>query len=113
MEENKTSDLVPLSETEGTKKMPLRKICIKVYLNEQEFTEWIKMAEEAGVRPRGLKPFRQKNHGFFFERIANTKGIVKFLKKVVVPYWKKGDKARKEELLQAKAVFEKYGKKVD
>lgn len=109
MKENETSDLVPFQEDEGTRKYPLRKICVKVYLNEREFIEWIRLAEEAGIRPRGLKPFRQKPHGFSFERLANTKGLVKFLKRKVVPYWKDGAKDRAEREARLKREAEELG----
>lgn len=97
MEENKSPGLVPLSEQNGTKISQLRKICVKVYLSEMEFIEWIKLAEDADIRPRGLKPFKQKEHGFSWERIANTKGLVKFIKKTVIPNWIEGETERKEK----------------
>ncbi|MFA5412856.1 MAG: hypothetical protein WC350_05935 [Candidatus Micrarchaeia archaeon] len=112
MEENKTSDLVPFSEGEGTKKIPLKKICVKVYLNEPEFIEWTKLAEDAGTRSRGLKPFKLKPHGFADERLANTKGLVKFIKKVVMPNWKDGEKERTAAKIRLHEEAKKLGMKV-
>ncbi len=103
MIENKNSDLGPLEGGEGTKKYPLRKVCVKIYLNEKEFSEWIQQAENTGIRPRGLKPFRLRPHGFSHERIANTKGLVKFVKDVVLPFWKKGEAQRKERRAKLEA----------
>lgn len=112
MEENKDGDLVPFSESEGTKKIPIKKICVKLYLSEPEFYEWIAEAEKAGIRPRGLKPFRVKAHGFAGERIANTKGLVKFVKKVIMPFWKRGEKERIEREARIKREAAELGLKV-
>lgn len=113
MNESETSDLVPFSEGEGTKKFPLRKVCVKVYLNELEFIDWVKLAEEAKIRPRGLKPFRLKPHGFAHERLANTKGLVKFIKKVVVPFWKSSEKERERKLQEARRLAEEAGARLE
>jgi len=110
--DSESCELVPLSGSEGTKISPLKKICVKVYLSEEEFLDWVKMAEEAGIRQRGLKPFRQKPHGFAYERLANTKGLVKFIKKRIVPYWIDSEKERKEKEAKLKADAEKLGLKV-
>ena len=95
MQEKKEADLVPFSGAWGTKIIPMKKICVKVYLNEPEFLDWIKKSEDAGIRPRGLKPFRVKPKGFADERIANTKGLVKFIKKRLFPFWLDGEETRK------------------
>jgi len=113
MNENKRADLVPQNGGEGTKNIPLRKVCVKVYLAELEFIEWCKLAEEAGIRARGLKPFVQKPHGFTWERRANTKGLVKFIKNRLVPYWKDGEIARKFNEAQVRAQAEKLGLKIE
>lgn len=110
--EKERAELVPSEGVEGTKNPPLRKVCVKVYLNENEFLNWIKLAEEAAIRPRGLKPFVQKPHGFAWERLANTKGLVKFIKERVVPYWIEGAKERGAREAALKAEAQKLGLKV-
>jgi len=109
MNGSESAEIVPLPDSEGTEKIPLKKICVKVYLSELEFLLWVKLAEEAGIRARGLKPFRLKPHGFSHQRVVNTKGLVKFLKKRVVPYWIDGEKERKDNEAKLKAEAEKKG----
>jgi len=113
MNKEKRAEIVPFPGPEGTKNPPLRKVCVKVYLNEPEFLEWARMAEEAGIRPRGLKPFRLKPHGFADERLANTKGLVKFLKEAVIPFWKDGEKDRKERRTRLLDEAEKLGLRLE
>lgn len=57
-----------------------RKICIKVWLNEQTFPVYAEMAEKTGFRRGGLQLYTQKPHGFQNETVANTDGISKYLK---------------------------------
>ncbi len=57
-----------------------RKIYVKVYFNERDFTTIVEQSVRAGKRKGGLQLFTQKPHGFSNEVIANTKGISKFLK---------------------------------
>ena|GEM_PF-6828578 len=105
-------DIVPRLESKGTETFPLRKVCVKLYLNEKEFIDYITMAEKAQTRPRGLKPFRMKPHGFSHERIANTKGLVKFIKKIVIPYWKSGEEDRKLRTQKLVEEAERLGMEV-
>jgi len=110
--ETKSVKIVPQNDAEGTKKIPLKKICVKIYLSEQEFLDWVGMAEECGKRQRGLKPFRKKPHGFQNERVANTKGLVKFVKDKIIPYWKAGKKERKERIERIKKEAKEFGMKI-
>lgn len=112
MDDLKSTESVPFDAGEGTKKPPLKMICVKVYLREVEFIEWVKLAEDAGIRPRGLKPFVLKPHGFARERVANTKGLVKFIKNRIIPYWKDGAVERKLKEEQIRQEADKLGLEV-
>ena len=67
-------------KTQKERERDRRKIRIKVYFNEEEFSEVITDSEQAHFRRGGLKPFVQKARGFSEEKLANTDGISKFLK---------------------------------
>lgn len=97
MLEEKGVNLVPQLEQEGTKKVKIKKFCVKLYLNEKEFIDYIKLAEDCKIRPRGLKAFVLKENGFNGERVANTKGLTKFIKNILVPYWVASETERKEK----------------
>jgi hypothetical protein len=113
MNEIKSPELAPPEPNKsiggGLDPTPLRKVCVKLYLNEKEFNEWIVLAENAGIRPRGLKPFTKKEHGFAWERIANTKGLVKFVKLKLLPYWVDGEAERKERQARVLEEAQKLG----
>lgn len=83
------------------------KVTVKVYFNPKTFLEVAELAEKAGYRRRGLQLYTQKKHGFADEKVANTDGISKFLKSLIV-YWKKNEAQRMERkadlLKQKKAI---------
>lgn len=83
-------------------------ICIKVYINKEEFPEVAQEAEKAGKRRRGLQLYTQKKHGFQGEVQPNTDGLSKFFKFCYQSYKESeadrmvrgAELLRKEKLLQ-------------
>jgi hypothetical protein len=73
-----------------------------VYFNLKDFAEIAKDAEKAGKRHGNSILFRQKEHGFSGQEVANRKGIAKFLK-YCWEYWRKAEPARLEEAAKLKA----------
>jgi len=68
-------------------------VCVKVYLNQAEFSEMAEHAEKVGKRRRGLILFTQKKNGFAGQTVANTDGLSRFFKHCVV-YWKEHESER-------------------
>ena len=68
-------------------------VCVKVYLNQAEFSEMAGQAEKVGKRRRGLILHTQKKNGFAGQTVANTDGLSKFLK-YCAAYWKEHESER-------------------
>ena len=89
-------------------------ICVKVYFTPEEFADVVANAEEAKIRPLGLKLQRLKPHGFSSETIMNTKYIAKFLK-FLLKQWKetKAERvARLAELAVKRKALEEEARKL-
>jgi hypothetical protein len=74
------------------------KIYVKVYFNEKDFTTIAEQSVKVGKRKGGLQLFTQKPHGFAHEKVANTKGISKFLKMCAKYYMDKENERAKERI---------------
>ena len=66
--------------------MTKKKICVKVYLNPNNFPRYATGAELAGKRRGGLPLFTQVPHGFADEKLANTDGLGRFFK-MAADFW--------------------------
>lgn len=76
-----TTEIVPVSEADRPiSKKKYAGVCVKVYMSQEDFTAYAKLAERAGKRRVGLLLHTQKPHGFADEKLANTDGIARFLK---------------------------------
>lgn len=71
--------------------------CVRIWFNEQGFQEICELAQKAGSRPHGIKPWTLKPHGFEGERVACTKGLSKFLKKECLGAWKREQEYKEKQ----------------
>ena len=85
-----------MEEERDYKKPSKKKICVKVYLNPENFQRYARLAERTGKRRGGLQLFTQKKNGFAGEMLANTDGISKFFKFAGI-YWEENEARRMEE----------------
>jgi hypothetical protein len=76
--------------------------CVQVYLNEKRFAEEAKRAEKAGKRRGGSILYRQLEHGFSNQKVANTKGLAKYYK-MCSDYWQEHEAERLQEEAMLKA----------
>jgi hypothetical protein len=85
-------------------------VCVQTYFNRKDFQEIAKDAESIGIRRGGSILFRQKEHGFSGQEVANTKNIPKFIK-YLWKYWKEDypnrlERQRNAELKRKEAEAE-------
>lgn len=75
------AEIVPVSKEDGPiSRKKYAGVCVKVYMSQEDFQAYAKLAERAGKRRVGLLLYTQKPKGFANEKLANTDGIARFLK---------------------------------
>ena len=79
-----------------------KKICIKVYLNAENFPRYASIAERMGKRRGGLLLFVQKPHGLAGEQLANTDGLGRAMK-AGLDYWEATESERMKKQADALA----------
>ena len=97
--------------TEGTTNPKKKKICVKIYFNPESFADAAQEAVKAGIRPRVLQLYVQKDTAGK-EMLANTDKIGKFLKFCMV-YYKEHESDRMRENAEALAKFEAAKKEIE
>jgi len=108
-----TQEIVQEKPKRARKKTPYRCVRVNCTFTEQEATDIAEEAQKAGCRSKSAKLVNQKPHGFANEVVYNTKGISKFIRKFLLPAWKKAEITRMQKLEQARALAEEAGGRVE
>ena len=109
MDNPETIEKVRNKPKRAQKKTPFRKVRVNLTFTEQEATDITEEAQKAGCRSKSAKLICQKPHGLANETYYNMKGVAKFIRKFLLPAWKKAEIERIKKLHDLKKEAEGLG----